>query len=284
MIKQISVELAQKVVVILHQVTGDNVNFMNQEGVIIATMQPQRLHTVHEGAKRIMSGEIDELAVTVEDANNIKGVLPGYNGVITFEGKRIGCIGLSGDPDRMRPLQKMAALIVKEEYTKYIAAEKKQEILEIIGDKIRDVSQAINQITDGSIKAVEILEIVEGKADATEKYLQNIDKILDAIKKIGNQTRLLGLNASIEAARVGEHGRGFSVVAKEMDRLSTSSINSLEETNAMLRQIQESVIYIAASIRENTSIAQDQATALKTINHHIVEIEKETQNLIRLNK
>jgi carbohydrate diacid regulator len=67
------VELAEKIVNMLFEVTGNNVNFMDNEGVIIATMQPERLGTVHEGAKLIMSGEIDELAISVEAAKNLTG-------------------------------------------------------------------------------------------------------------------------------------------------------------------------------------------------------------------
>ncbi|MDF1496415.1 sugar diacid recognition domain-containing protein [Caproiciproducens sp. CPB-2] len=59
-----------------------NVNFMGEGGVIITTMQPARRGQVHEGARRIMSGEIDELAIGMEDAKKLQGTLLGYNRVV----------------------------------------------------------------------------------------------------------------------------------------------------------------------------------------------------------
>lgn len=281
---EVSTELANKIVKMLHEVTGRNVNFMNQEGTIIATMQAERLGTVHEGAKRIMSGEVDELAVSAESAKKLSGVQPGYNGVVIYNGKRLGCIGLSGEPEMMRPLQKMAAIIVKEEYSKALQEQAKQEVLEKICAEVEGVSNAIKQITQGSMETSESFKLIEEKANASENYLKNIDKILDVLKNMGNQTRLLGLNAAIEAARVGEHGRGFAVVAQEMERLSTGSINSLKDTNDILTEIQASVVNIAESIRNNTLIIYQQAESLQHISDSVMEIRLETEKLITICK
>ena len=89
------IQLAKKVVEMLHEVTGDNVNFMGENGEILAAIQKGRIGTIHDGAKRIMAGEVKELAITVEDTKKFKGVLPGYNGVVVSNGVAIGCIGLS---------------------------------------------------------------------------------------------------------------------------------------------------------------------------------------------
>jgi sugar diacid utilization regulator len=115
---QVPKELAERVVQIIYEVTGSNVNLMGQGGEIIATKQPERLGTIHAGAQKIMNGQAEEVAITVADASQLQGVKPGYNGVILFDGKRIGCIGISGDPEQVRPLQKMAAIIIAEELKK----------------------------------------------------------------------------------------------------------------------------------------------------------------------
>lgn len=274
------VELAEKIVEMLHKVTRGNVNFMDQEGIIIATMQHERLKTVHEGARKIMSGEIDELAISMDVAQKLSGVIPGYNGVVLYKGERLACIGLSGDPEMMRPLQQLAAIIVKEEYEKFLLANAKQHILERVAGEIKEMSTAIDQITAGSIESFSHSKLIEEMANNAERYLNNVDKILRTVKTIGNQTRLLGLNAAIEAARAGDHGKGFAVVAGEMGKLSNTSIKSLIDINEILNEVQSSITHIADKIRNSTVIAREQSQALRHIRDGIVEIQIETEKLI----
>jgi nitrate reductase NapAB chaperone NapD len=278
--REFPVELAEKIVKMLHDVTGDNVNFMDQRGMIIATMQPKRLQTIHQGAKEIMSGKIDELAISVEAAQKLSGVMPGYNGVVYHREERLACIGLSGDPEKMRPLQKLAAIIVQEEYTKFLSAKTKQDILGKVAGEVQEMSAAIDQIAAGSMDNLQHSRLIEEMADNAESYLRNIDRTLGAVKNIGNQTRLLGLNAMIEAARAGEQGKGFIVVAQEMEKLSNNSIKSLKNITEVLNEVQSSITLIAERIRNSTAIAREQSDALQNIRDGVMEIQLEAEKLI----
>lgn len=274
------IELAEKIVEMLHSVTQNNVNFMDEKGTIIAAIQKNRIGSIHEGAKRIMQGEIDELAITVEEANKLNGVMPGYNGVIYFEQQRIGCIGLSGNPINMRPLQQLASIIVKEEYEKYITIKKRESVIEKVAGEIQEMSAAIEEITAGSEKSFQHIKLIEDKANSTEEYLKNINIVLNSVKKIADKTKLLGLNASIEAARAGEAGRGFSVVSKEIGQLSYHSMESLKSINQIMQEVSNSIISIAQGVRDSSVIIQQQASALENIRSSVIEIQEETDKLV----
>lgn len=105
-------DLADKTVQMLNNITGKNVNIMGEGGEIIATAQKERLGNIHEAARKIINGEISSASITVEEAEKLQGVLPGYNGPVIINGQIVGCIGLTGDPEVVKPLQQMAAKII----------------------------------------------------------------------------------------------------------------------------------------------------------------------------
>lgn len=276
---QVPKYLAEKIVNILHEVTDSNIQFIGENGEIIATTQPHRLGTIHSVAQKVMLGQAECSYVTKEMADEMEGVLPGYAGPIDMNRKRIGCIGISGDPERVKILQKMAAIIVVEEIKKNALTEKKQEIIDKVADEIQEMSAAIEEISAGAEEIASTSQYLEKTVERLEININNINNVLSLIKSIAERTNLIGLNAAIEAARSGEHGRGFAVVAEEVRKLSINSSNSLKETNKEIKEIKHAIEETMKGVHQNSRTTNEQAVGLQQISENVIEIQNNIVNL-----
>ncbi|MDH0746862.1 methyl-accepting chemotaxis protein [Pseudomonas sp. GD03842] len=119
------------------------------------------------------------------------------------------------------------------------------------------VGETIEAIESMERNAARSAERVEGLADR----VREIAKVLDVIRGIAEQTNLLALNAAIEAARAGEAGRGFAVVADEVRALAARTQQSTFEIESMVTTIREGSDHAVSAMREST----DQATQTRTL-------------------
>lgn len=128
-------------------------------------------------------------------------------------------------------------------------AESAQDVSENISNTVQAANQAHKetaigqQMVDESIQAVQKLsDQIESASEVIhelEQDSENINAVLDVIKGLAEQTNLLALNAAIEAARAGEQGRGFAVVADEVRTLAGRTQESTEEINQVIENLQK---------------------------------------------
>lgn len=142
-----------------------------------------------------------------------------------------------------------------------------------------DGQQVIEKNRQAIVELADQVSAASGIISELESNTQSINQILSTIREIAEQTNLLALNAAIEAARAGEQGRGFAVVADEVRVLSQRTHGSTEEIRNMIETLQNNTKLAVNSMESSTAIAgtsvdyaQQAYESLNTITSAITEI------------
>ncbi|HVJ49701.1 globin-coupled sensor protein [Desulfitobacterium sp.] len=146
-------------------------------------------------------------------------------------------------------------------------------------------SRKIMEISDTILKLAKMTEKMQEKMNELDQSSTKIASVTDVIKEIASQTNLLALNAAIEAARAGDSGRGFGVVAEEVKKLASHSEESVREISTMITVTKQNTIAVKQSIADTTQAMQGAADEtsqvvsqfkdiMDAINSSIQQVEK----------
>ena len=153
-----------------------------------------------------------------------------------------------------------------EHITNTTVVDYKHMISDIV-EKVYNVSQRENDLVDN-------LDQLVTHANETKMILQTIGDIAD-------QTNLLALNAAIEAARAGEHGRGFAVVADEVRKLAERTQKSLTETTGTTNVLIQSISHVSESLNQNAEDVNNISNEVSEVSHKMDEIIDALRQLSR---
>lgn len=115
-----------------------------------------------------------------------------------------------------------------------------------------DGGKVVNETIEGMIKIAGVVQKSAETVQALGKSSDQIGEIVQVIDDIADQTNLLALNAAIEAARAGEQGRGFAVVADEVRKLAERTTKATKEIAQMIKQIQKDTYNAVESMKQGT--------------------------------
>lgn len=138
------------------------------------------------------------------------------------------------------------------------------------------MNQALTSINTLSGNVEQVSEVIGELAIESEQ----IGSVVDVIRAIAEQTNLLALNAAIEAARAGEQGRGFAVVADEVRSLATKTHDSTEEIMAMIDKLQS---LVSRAVTTTDSAAQSANESVGAVQSADTKIDEATQSVSTIN-
>lgn len=131
-----------------------------------------------------------------------------------------------------------------------------KDFIQVSDERLNKMADEVVRVADLSVNMVRELDGVQSRTQAIDGFLLDVEKLAD-------QTSLLALNADIEAARVGEHGRGFSVVASEVRRLSKRSHEFSDRIRVHLKEVRTGLSKTYGNMRMLSAADMEHALQIK---------------------
>lgn len=143
--------------------------------------------------------------------------------------------------------------------------------------------QEVDATSDSCHSQIAQLDVASNVIEQLAKDSQSIGSVLEVIDSIAEQTNLLALNAAIEAARAGEAGRGFAVVADEVRQLASRTQTATTEIQAVIQKLPVAVSEAVSAMKTSKNVAEKSANQAQQAGQSLIEITQESNTISSMN-
>jgi methyl-accepting chemotaxis protein len=154
------------------------------------------------------------------------------------------------------------------------------QIAQDLSSAMTQMSLSINDVTESAQRLTKQSEDLIERSKELRNHLFNIDDIIASINKVTRQTKILAFNATIEAVRVGEVGKGFGVVAEEVRKLAQQSADDSTTIKTSLKTMQEAIKTISEFADATYNIALLQQAGTEQMNVVTKDVMKRAEDLV----
>ncbi len=134
-----------------------------------------------------------------------------------------------------------------------------------LAENFLQISSTIEMLAESAQTITDSQQKLGGEIEGINDLTREIGSILEAIAKVADKTKLIGLNASIEAARLGNDGRGFAVVANSIQELSENTKMTTKQVTELNKQIDEKISATLQNSSHTLEITEDQSAAMEQL-------------------
>ncbi|GFN31549.1 globin-coupled sensor protein [Paenibacillus xylaniclasticus] len=167
--------------------------------------------------------------------------------------------------------------------------DQKQHMLTRVNTAVQELTTMIAELNESSCSMSEKARHTADLQRSSNEHVQelqrqvrDIGQLGTTMKEVSEQTHLIGLNASIEAARAGDEGRGFAVVANEIRKLAANSKQSLDIIQSKLDSIYKSLAQVESGSKQTLQLADGQAASSQELSAFVQMIDKVARELKQL--